>query len=315
MRDGFATALNDLIARDERVYVLDGDVANSTRVDRVFALHPARVINVGIAEQNMVSVAAGMAAVGLRPIVTTFAAFAVSRCLDQVRVQVAQPGLPVIIVGAYAGLLAGKTGKTHISVDDLSVYRAMPGMRVLAPADDVELAHMLEYAVGADGPTYLRVARDAVPRIVGPDYTFDPSAVVTLTRGETVVVVSTGTQSGRSLAAAEHLAQRGVTSTVVHVPVLKPLPADAILGALSGASMVVTVEENTRIGGLGSAVAELLTAEGSATPLLAIGIDDRFAESGRDGDLLVKYGLDPARVADCVANAVSARASLGRVHG
>ncbi len=305
MRDGFATALIDLMASDPRVYVLDGDVANSTRVDRVFEKHPDRVISIGIAEQNMVSVGAGLASVGLRPVVTTFAAFAASRCLDQIRVQVAQPGLPVTIVGAYAGLLAGKTGKTHIAVDDLSVFRSMPGMRVLAPVDEAELAQMLKYAVEAVGPTYIRVARDPVPQVVGNDYAFSPTRIVNLVTGSAIVIVSTGAQSARCLAAAQLLKRHGVSPTVVHVPAVKPLPSTAILGVIGEASLVVTVEENNKYGGLGSAIAELVAADVSSPALVSIGIDDCFAESAANEDLLAKYGLGEVEVAERIGEAMA----------
>jgi transketolase len=294
-REVFGETLAAMAHERPDVLVLDGDLANSTRADIVAERAPHAFIEAGIAEQNLFGVAAGLATMGLTPYISTFACFAVARALDQIRVTIAQPHLGVKIVGGYSGILTGSTGKTHQMVDDLAVMRAMPGMTVLAPADDVEAEGMLRAAADIPGPVYIRLARDPVRRV------FDEPGmgVRTLRTGDgRIRLVSTGTQSSRTLEAAELLAAGGLDVSLVHVPVLKPLDGAALLAALDGASLVVTVEEHTVIGGLGGAVAELLAEQGGAGPLRRIGLPDVFGESGPNDALLEHFGLSPARVAD-----------------
>lgn len=285
------------IERDD-VLVLDGDLANSTRADIVAERAPDSFLEMGIAEQNLLGVAAGLATMGFIPYVSTFACFAVARALDQIRVTIAQPHLPVKIAAGYSGILTGSTGKTHQMVDDLAIMRAMPGMTVLAPADDIEAESLLRAAADLPGPVYIRLARDAVRRVIDPGVSAPSMAPAILRRGGDVVLVSTGTQTTRTLSAAELLATDGIDASVVHVPVLKPLDGEAVLEAVGGHRLVVTVEEHTVIGGLGSAVAELIAEAGDARPRLRrIGLQDVYGESGPNDALLESYGLSAARVA------------------
>lgn len=307
MRDAFAEALVRAAAIDPTIVVLDGDVANSTKTDRFHQALPRQFVHAGIAEQNMVGVAAGLASVGFRPFVTTFAVFATSRAHDQVRMVVAQTGLNVKIVGAYSGLLTGKTGKTHICVDDLAIFRAMPGMTVYAPADNEELSQVIAYLSRNEEPAYLRVARDEAPPVVPDGYLFDPERAVRLAEGREVTVVSTGAQTGRCLETVRVLRAEGMDVGLVHVPVLKPLPAAHLLEELRGSRLVVTVEEHNVIGGLGGAVAELLAEQDARPRLHRVGIQDVYGESGPNDALLEKYGLSAARVAERV-RAAAARA-------
>ncbi len=301
MRDGFTRTLIDRMGRHEEIVVVDGDVANSTKADKIFGVYPERFVAAGIAEQNMAGVAAGLASTGkLLPFVVTFAVFAVSRMLDQVRMTIAQTGLPVVVVGAYAGLLTGKTGKTHISVDDLAVYRALPGMRVLAPADDAELAAAIDLCISKPAPTYLRVARDPVPGITHGGGLPAEGSVHTLREGKRVALVSTGTQTGRCLRAAELLDERGMRVAVFHVPQLKPISHARVREPLEGFEHVFSVEEHNILGGLGSLVAEALSEKPWNGNHVRLGIQDRFGESGSNEDLLTKYGLSAERVADVV---------------
>jgi transketolase len=297
-REAYGEMLSELADEDPRIYVLDGDLANSTRAD-IFALrHPSRFLQMGIAEQNLVGVAAGLATQGFVPFVNTFACFVVYRALDQVRVLVAQPGLNVKFVGAYSGLLTGLTGKTHQAIDDISIMRGLPGMVVIAPGDDIETRAALRAAVAIDGPVYLRLTRDQAPRL--PEHPpFKVGQAVPLIDGRDVTVLATGLQTGRALAATVLLRSRGIEAGVVHVPTVKPLDRDTILRAIAPSGLVVTAEEHSIIGGLGGAVAETLT-ESRPLPLLRLGIKDTWGESAPNAALLEKHGLSPERMAESI---------------
>ena len=295
-RDAFGDTLIELIDRDERVYVLDGDLANSTKADKVSLQRPERFLEMGIAEQNMMGVAAGMATCGLIPWLSSFACFLVNRDLDQLRVVVAQPNLSVKIGGAYSGLLTGKTGKTHQEVSDIAVMRSMPNMTVLSPGDGVEVRQAMIAASFIEGPVYMRLTRDPEPVIFADDYQFELGKIVVLRPGEDVTIFSTGAQTARALEAARLLEAKGVSAHVVHVPTIKPLDGEAVAAAAARTGKVVTAEDHTVIGGLGGAVAEVL-GELHPVPLKRVGIADCFGESAANEDLLAKYGLTPGHVA------------------
>ena len=305
-RDAFGETLIELIDRNDDVYVLDGDVANSTKADRVAAERPDHFLEMGVAEQNMVGVAAGMATCGLIPWISSFTCFIVNRDLDQIRVAVAQPGLNVNIVGAYSGLQTGRTGKTHQDVSDLAVMRSMPHMTVLAPADGVETRLAMLAATELPGPVYMRLNRDPAPVIFGSDYAFEIGRACLLREGTDVAIVSTGEQTVRALQAAESLGNEGISAAVLHVPTLKPLDADAVVAAAASTGCVLTTEDHSVIGGLGSAVAEVLS-EQHPTPLRRLGIADCFGESGSNEDLLDKYGLTARHVADAARELAQSR--------
>ncbi len=232
-REVFGRVVTAMADTDDRIVVVDGDVASSTKADIFEKAHPARFLEMGIAEQNMLGVAAGLATTGLIPFVSTFVAFAVVRPLDQVRVLIAQTGANVKITPSYAGLFTGSTGMSHIIVDDLAIMRDMPGMVVIAPADDVEAEGALRWAAQYDGPVYVRLVRDATARIFEPGPPFEIGAVSVLRDGSDLTLYSTGTQTPRTFEAAELLAERGVDAKVVHVPTLKPLDVDGIVAAAS----------------------------------------------------------------------------------
>jgi len=300
-RDVFGQTLVELIDKDPRVFVLDGDLANSTKADIVARQRPEHFLQMGIAEQNMMGVAAGMASCGLIPWLSSFAVFLVNRDLDQVRVVVAQPGLNVKIAGSYTGLLTGKTGKTHQDVSDISVMRAMPGMTVLAPADGVETHSAMIAANAHEGPVYLRLTRDPQPLIFDaaheddPDHGFKIGKARVLREGDDITFIATGEQSVRALQAAQLLDADGISAYVLHVPTVKPLDVDAIVAA-AHTTMVITGEDHTIIGGLGSAVAETLS-EHLPTRVQRMGIDDVFGESAENDDLLEKHQLTPHHMA------------------
>ena len=299
MREVFGETLAELADHDERIVVLDGDVGSSTRADIFEKAHPERYLPMGIAEQNMVGVAAGLATMGLVPFVTTFIPFAVIRPLDQIRVLVAQTGLNVKIAAGYAGLFTGMTGKTHQVVDDVSIMRAMPGMITISPADDIETREVLRWAAAAHGPVYVRLVRDATQRLFDEGYAFEVGRAIVVREGGDVTLVSTGAQTPRVVDAAALLEADGIEAHVLHVPTLKPLDEGAVVAAAERTGRVVTIEEHSIIGGLGGAVAETLSAR-RPTLVTRLGLPDIYTESAPNAALLDRYGLSAERVAERV---------------
>jgi len=296
LRAVFGETMAELGDSNPRIVVLDGDVASSTGAAAFEAAHPDRFLQMGITEQAMMGVAAGLATVGFIPVASTFACFAVGRALDSVRVLIAQPGLNVKIAGGYSGLLTGMTGKTHQMFDDVAIMRTLPNMTVLAPADEVEAAQAIRAMVAADGPFYLQVTRESSPVLFGPDYVFEIGRAVRLRTGSDVTLISTGVQTVRVYEAAEILASRGIQASVLHVPTVKPIDVDAVVDAALASGLVVTVEEQSVLGGLGGAVSEVLSSR-YPVPVRRLGLQDVFGESGPDDALLAKYRLSPATVA------------------
>jgi transketolase len=299
MREIFGETVAELANDDPRIVMLDGDVGSSTRADIFEKAHPDRYLQMGIAEQNMLGVAAGMATMGLIPFISTFVSFAVVRPLDQIRVLIAQTGANVKITAGYAGLFTGQTGMSHIIVDDLAIMRAMPGMVSIAPADDVEAAQALRWVAAYNGPCYVRLVRDATQRLFDDEYTFRFGEAVTVRDGRDVTLISTGSQTPRVVDTADLLAAEGVDAHVLHVPTLKPVDVEAIVAAAARTDRVITVEEHSVIGGLGGAVAETLSQH-RPTRIDRIGLQDEFVQSGPNDALLDIYGLSATRVAEQV---------------
>jgi transketolase len=305
MREVFGETVADLADHDPRIVMLDADLGSSTKADIFEARHPERYLQMGIAEQNMLGVAAGLASMGLMPFISTFVSFAVVRPLDQVRVLIAQTGLNVKITAGYVGLFTGRAGKTHQIVDDVSIMRAMPGMITISPADDIETGQVLRWAASYQGPVFVRLVRDATQRLFDEGYTFEFGRAVLVREGRDVTIISTGAETPRVVDAAELLAADGVDAHVLHVPTIKPLDVPAIVAAAERTGLVITVEEHSVIGGLGGAVAETL-AEHRPTVVRRLGLQDTYTESGPNEALLDKYGLSAERVAEQV------RAIIGR---
>lgn len=303
LRDVWGATLADLADEDDRLIMLDADVANSTKADIFAERHPDRFIQLGIAEQNMIGVAAGLALEGFVPWASSFSVFMTHRAIDPIRMLVAQTKANVKLAGAYSGLLTGLTGRTHQDVQDLAILRAMPGLTVLCPADPAECARMIRWANEYVGPVYLRVARDPA-RDIGEDVPFVPGAVRVLREGRDVTLVATGVQSARVLDAADLLAEAGIESKVIHLPSIKPVDESALRAELADAPLIVTVEEHSVLGGLGGLVAEVTSAAGGFAPVHRIGLQDTWTESAPNDFLLDKYGLSPERVA------ATARAAL-----
>jgi transketolase len=305
MRVAWGDALLELTKTHPNVMVLDADLASSTMAQTVAYNAPEFFLNLGIAEQNMMGVAAGMATVGLVPWLSSFACFLANRALDQLRVTVAQPKLNVKLGGAYSGILTAKTGKTHIDVEDMAIMRAMPNMVVVAPADGVECRLATLALTDMPGPAYLRLTRDATPVIFGEDYKFVVGKAVTLREGTDVTIFGTGVQSVRALEACDLLAQEGISAHLVHVHTLKPIDVEGIVAAAKKTGRVLTTEDHNIIGGLGGAVAEVL-GQHAPTPMRIHGLQDCYGESGPNDAILEKYGLAPKHVAQ------AAKALLGK---
>jgi transketolase len=302
LRDVWADTLVALAKDDPRIVVLDGDLANSTKADKFAAAHPDRFLEMGIAEQNMVGVAVGMAALGFVPWLSSFAVFFTHRAVDPIRMLVAQTNANVKIGAAYSGLMTGFTGKTHQDIEDLAIMRAMPQMTVLAPADQYECAAMINWASDYNGPVYLRLTRDGSADVFGSDYQFAIGEVRLLRSGRHALLVSTGPQSVRCLEAANELAKQQIEVGVLHVPSIKPLNVAALLEACSAYDLIFTVEEHSIIGGLGGLVAEILS-ENSPRRVIRYGIEDKWGESAPNDFLLDKYGLSALQVSQRIAKA------------
>ncbi|NLJ34453.1 MAG: transketolase family protein [Firmicutes bacterium] len=289
-RDAYGEALAQLGRSNPDIVVLDADLSGSTKT-AVFAREfPQRFFNMGIAEANMMGTAAGLAAAGKIPFASTFAVFATGRAFDQVRNSICYPQLNVKIAATHAGLTVGEDGASHQSVEDIALMRALPNMTVLVPADGVEARLAVRAAAEHVGPVYLRLGRPKVPVIFGDDYSFEIGRAVRLREGSDVTLAACGYMVGPALAAAKLLAGEGIEARVLNMSTLKPLDGDALLAAARETGALVTAEEHSIIGGLGSAVAEFLGQE-YPVPVLRVGIGDTFGESGPPEELLEKYGL------------------------
>lgn len=304
MRNACGQGLVDLGTEFDNLVVLDGDLANSTKADMFQAAHPDRFFEMGIAEQNMLGVAAGLATTGYVPWVSTFAAFLAKRALDQIRVVIAQPGLNVKMAGSYSGILTGKTGKTHQAVQDISVFRAMPHVVTIAPADAVELRQAMSAMMNDDRPTYLRLTRDPAPTIFDEDYSFQIGKATLLRSGNDIGIVSTGVQTVRALEASDFLAESDIQASVLHVPTIKPIDVAAIVDLAERTGAIVSAEDHSILGGLGGAVAEVL-AEHRPTRMKRVGIRDTYGESGPNNAILEKYGLTPQHIAEAATSLLS----------
>jgi transketolase len=291
MREAWARAVVEAAESDDRILMLDGDLANSTKADIFARAYPERFVQLGIAEQNMIGVAVGLADGGFVPWLSSFGVFFTHRALDPIRMLAAQTHANVKIAAAYTGLLTGLTGKTHHDVADLAIMRSMPGMTVLAPADAAECAQAVRWASEHDGPVYLRVARDDVACDFPESDAFRLGPVRRVREGGDLTLVSTGAQSARVFAAAEELGRVGVECAVVHVPTIKPLDEQSLVDSVASGGDVVVVEDHNKYGGLGGLMAEVLNRHAVQRPFLHIAVDDVWSESAPNDHLLDKHGL------------------------
>lgn len=291
-RESYGNALVELGKEHENLVVLDADLAEATKTGIFKKQFPERHIDCGIAESNMIGVAAGLAATGKVPFASTFAMFAAGRAFEQVRNSVGYPHLNVKIGATHAGISVGEDGATHQCNEDIALMRTISGMIVINPSDDVEARAAVKAAYELDGPVYLRFGRLAVPVINDrPDYKFEIGKGVVLKEGKDVTVVATGLCVSEALAAAEKLMAEGIDAEVINIHTIKPLDEELIAASAKKTGKVVTVEEHSVIGGLGSAVCDCL-CEKAPAPVCKIGINDVFGESGPAVKLIEKYGLD-----------------------
>ncbi|MEW6183203.1 MAG: transketolase family protein [Bacillota bacterium] len=302
-REAYGKALVQIGAENPDVVVLDADLAKSTKTIDFKKNYPERFFDFGVAEQNMIGAAAGLAAAGKIPFCSSFAVFATGRVFDQVRQSVAYPRLNVKIGATHAGITVGEDGSSHQSVEDIALMRVLPNMTVFVPADAVETAGAVRAAAAINGPVYIRLGRLAVPVIHGEGFVFRPGEAVTLRDGNDAAIIATGMMVGAALEAAAGLSKEGVEVRVIDVHTIKPIDVSAVIQAARETGAVVTAEEHSIIGGLGSAVAEIL-AENYPVPLRRVGVEDTFGESGKPAELLAKYGLTPANIALSVKKAI-----------
>lgn len=295
-RESYGNALVALGEKYDNVVVLDADLAEATKTGIFKKAFPERHIDCGIAESNMVGIAAGLASTGKVPFCSSFAMFAAGRAFEQVRNSVGYPHLNVKIGATHAGISVGEDGATHQCNEDIALMRTIPGMTIINPSDDVEAKAAVEAAYKMDGPVYLRFGRLAVPVINdNPDYKFEIGKGVLLKEGKDITIIATGLEVNESLEAAKLLAEDGIDAEVINIHTIKPIDTDLIVKSAAKTGKVVTVEEHSIVGGLGGAVAEVL-CEKQPTKLLRIGVKDTFGESGPAVKLLAKYELDAAGI-------------------
>ena len=305
-RAAYGKTLVALGREDERIVVLDADLSGSTTTAEFAREFPQRFFNMGIAEANMMGVAAGLAASGKIPFASTFAIFATGRAFEQVRQSIAYPAFPVKIAATHAGVSVGADGASHQSIEDVALMRVIPGMTVICPCDAVETAGAVIAAARHDGPVYLRLGRHPVPVVMPKNHVFTLGRAERLRQGSDVVLLASGLMVSVCLEAADLLAQQGMSAEVINVSTIKPLDKAAILDAAKRCRAVVTAEEHSVIGGLGSAVAALL-AQKCPTPLEMVGIQDRFGQSGAVPPLLEEYGLTPGAVVAAAERVIQGR--------
>lgn len=304
-RTAYGEALVALGRQNQRIVVLEADLSKSTMGALFKAAHPQRFYEMGIAEANMASVAAGLSLTGKVPFMATFAVFATGRCYDQIRTSICIPALNVKICGSSAGLSDYGDGSTHQALEDLAIMRVLPGMQVFSPADAAETARVVEYMAQNEGPMYLRVNRNDLPAVTG-DAPFVPGKLYPLKEGGDVVIFATGVMVSKALEAAEALQKEGIAAGVVNVPSLKPIDEAQLASIAQGAKAVVTAEEHSVLGGLGSLVCEVLSAA-APRPVVRVGVQDRFGTSAQNYEVLMEgYGLTAGAVAE------AARASLAK---
>jgi transketolase len=299
-RVGYGEGLVEAATRDERVVALAADLTESTRTLPFVEAFPKRFVQVGITEQNMASVAAGMAAMGKIPFIASYAMFSPGRNWEQIRTTIAYNDVNVKIIGAHAGISVGPDGATHQAIEDIALMRVMPNMTVIAPCDVHEARKATLYAAQHEGPVYIRLARSETPVVTTSESPFEWGKAQLWykkndTLSQSVGIIATGTSSYEALRAAEALEAVGIGASMLHIATIKPLDTAAVEALARSHSAIVTLEEHQRAGGLGSAVAEHLSAT-YPTRIIRLGVDDRFGQSGEPAELLAEYGLDTAAV-------------------
>ncbi|MDN5347761.1 MAG: transketolase [Clostridia bacterium] len=301
-REAYGRALVDLGRLERRIVVLDADLSKSTKTEYFAKEFPERFFNMGIAEQNLMGTAAGLALAGKIPFASTFAVFAAGRAYDQIRNTIAYPRLNVKIAATHAGLSVGEDGASHQALEDIALMRALPNMTVIVPADAEETRQAVKAAAEHYGPVYLRLGRMNVPRIYGNDYRFILGKADWLRRGHMATIIACGLMVAEALRAQEMLAAQGLEVGVLNMSTIKPLDREAVMEAAETGA-IVTAEEHNVVGGLGSAVAEALV-EMKPVPMKRVGVQDVFGESGSAEELLTKYGLTAGAILEAVKEVI-----------
>lgn len=305
-RESYSKALLSLAEKYDFV-VLDADLSAATKTGAFRKAYPDRFFNCGIAEGNMMSVAAGIATTGKRVFASTFAMFAAGRAFEQIRNSIGYPHLKVIIGATHAGITVGEDGATHQCNEDIATMRTIPGMTIINPADETETIAAVEAALNTDGPVYMRFGRAPVPKVFGADYKFEIGKGVKLADGKDVTIFATGITVAMALEARELLAADGISAGVVNIHTIKPIDKEIIINAAKTTGAIVTAEEHSIIGGLGSAVAEVV-CENAPVPVVRVGVEDKFGRSGSVSALLSAYGICPENIAAKAKIAVGMKA-------
>ncbi len=301
-RDAYGAALKELGQRDD-ILVLDADLAKATKTITFKKEFPDKFIDCGIAEGNMMGVAAGLASCGYTVFASSFAMFAAGRAFEQVRNSIGYPKLNVKIGATHAGISVGEDGASHQCCEDIALMRSIPGMIIINPADDVEAKAAVFAAADLEGPVYMRFGRLAVPRVNAEDYKFELGKGVTLRDGKDVTIIATGLMVNEALIAADTLAAEGIDARVINIHTIKPIDKEIIIAAAKETGAIVTAEEHSVIGGLGGAVAEVLCEE-YPVPMLRLGVEDTYGKSGPALELLKIFGLDAEHIAEKARKAI-----------
>lgn len=302
IRETFGKTLVELGSKYPNLVVLDADVACSTQTKLFAKAFPDRFFDTGIAEQNMIATAAGLALTGKIPFAATFAVFATGRTYDQIRASVCYQKANVKIVGTHGGITVGEDGATHQALEDVALMRGLPCMTVIVPADCSECAQAIEFAAAHKGPVYIRIARNNLPDVYPEDYKFNPNKAQVLKEGNDLTIVSNGDVLAEAYKAAQILETKGISAEVISLPVVKPLDGSTIVESAKKTGFVVTVENHSIYGGIGSAISEVLS-EVYPTKVLRIGVNDTFGQSGTPKELLSYYGLDAESIVKRVIEA------------
>lgn len=303
-REAYGKALAALANTNENVVVLDADLSKSTKTADFKAVAPEKFFNMGIAEGNMMGVAAGLSTCGKVPFVSTFAMFAAGRAFEQIRNSICYPKLNVKVCATHAGLTVGEDGASHQAIEDISLMRSVPNMVVINPADDIETEAAIKAVAEMEGPCYVRLGRMAVSRVNDEaNYNFVIGKGITLAEGNDVAIIATGIMVEAALEAKEELAKEGINARVINIHTIKPIDEELIIKAAKETGVIVTAEEHSIIGGLGSAVAEVVS-ENCPVPVLRVGVKDTFGESGKPNELLEKYGLTSNNIVNKVKEVI-----------
>lgn len=294
-RDAYGKALVELGEKNEKLVVFDADLAAATKTGMFKKAFPDRFIDCGIAEGNMMGVAAGMATAGYTVFASSFAMFAAGRAFEQIRNTIGYPHINVKIGATHAGISVGEDGASHQCCEDIALMRTIPGMTIINPADDIEARLAVFAAAEHDGPVYMRFGRLAVPRVFDDSYKFEIGKGVYLNKGTDVTIIATGLLVERAIQAAELLKNQGISASLINMATIKPIDRDIILDAAKTTGCIVTAEEHNIIGGLGSAVAEVV-AEEYPVPVLRVGVEDTFGKSGPALELLEIFGLNAQNI-------------------